>query len=113
MRPHRLLLYRRRRVLEDYMTADVAGMQMFRTNKQLGFKAIVELTRQKDPVILERTYDTYSKRHEAVDGQPLPCQAGIETMITGFHDTSIHEESRTAMPPVLSIHLSCRKPSND
>ena len=77
---------RNRRVLEDYMTAHVAGMQLFRTNKQLAFKAIVELTRQKDPVILERTYDTYSKQYEAIDGLPLLCQAGIESMITGFHE---------------------------
>ncbi len=77
---------RNRRVLEDYMTAHVAGMQLFRTNKQLAFKAIVELTRQKDPVILERTYDTYSKQYEAIDGLPLPWQAGIEGMITGFHE---------------------------
>ncbi|MGZ8424130.1 MAG: ABC transporter substrate-binding protein [Candidatus Binatia bacterium] len=77
---------RNRRVLEDYMTAHVAGMQLFRTNKQLAFKAIVELTRQKDPVILERTYDTYYKQYEAIDGLPLPWQAGIESMITGFHE---------------------------
>ncbi len=77
---------RNRRVLEDYMTAHVAGMQLFRTNKQLGFKAITELTRQKDPVILERTYDTYSKQYEAIDGLPFPWQAGIESMITGFHE---------------------------
>ncbi len=68
------------------MTAHVAGMQLFRTNKQLGFKAIIELTRQKDPVILERTYDTYSKQYEAIDGLPFPWQAGIESMITGFHE---------------------------
>jgi len=77
---------RNRRVLEDYMTAHVAGMQLFRTNKQLAFKAITELTRQKDPVILERTYDTYSKQYEAIDGLPFPWQAGIESMITGFHE---------------------------
>ena len=77
---------RNRRVLEDYMTAHVAGMQLFRTNKQLAFKAITELTRQKDPVILERTYDTYYKQYEAIDGLPFPWQAGIESMITGFHE---------------------------
>ena len=77
---------RNRRVLEDYMTAHIAGMQLFRTNKQLGFQAIIGLTRQKDPVILERTYDTYAKQYEAIDGLPFPWQAGIESMITGFHE---------------------------
>lgn len=77
---------RNRRVVEDYMTAQVAGMQLFRTNKQIAFKAIVELTRQKDPSILERTYDTYSKQYDAIGGYPLPWQAGIESMITGFHE---------------------------
>jgi NitT/TauT family transport system substrate-binding protein len=77
---------RNRRAVEDYMTAQVAGMQLFRANKQIAFKAIVELTRQKDPVILERTYDTYFKQYDAIGGLPLPWQAGIESMITGFHE---------------------------
>jgi NitT/TauT family transport system substrate-binding protein len=75
-----------RRVLEDYMTAHLTGMQLFRTNKQIAFKAIIELTRQKDSVILERTYETYAKQYEAINGYPLPWQAGIESMITGFHE---------------------------
>jgi len=77
---------RSRQVVEDYMTAQVAGMQLFRANKQIAFKAIVELTRQKDLVILERTYDTYTKQYDAIGGYPLPWQAGIESMITGFHE---------------------------
>ena len=77
---------RSRQVVEDYMTAQVAGMQLFRANKQIAFKAIVELTRQKDPVILQRTYDTYTKQYDAIGGYPLPWQAGIESMITGFHE---------------------------
>jgi len=77
---------RNRQVVEDYMTAQVAGMQLFRANKQIAFKAIVELTRQKDLVILERTYDTYTKQYDAIGGYPLPWQAGIESMITGFHE---------------------------
>jgi hypothetical protein len=44
------------------------------------------LTRQKDPVIFERTYDTYAKQYEAIDGLPFPWQTGIESMITGFHE---------------------------
>jgi hypothetical protein len=45
-----------------------------------------ELTRQKDPVLLERTYDSYSKQYNATGGVPLPWEAGIESMITGFHE---------------------------
>ncbi len=37
--------------------------------------------RSGDP---ERTYDTYSKQYEAIDGLPFPWQAGIERMINGF-----------------------------
>ena len=101
---------RNRRVLEDYMAADVAGMQLFRTNKQLAFKAIVELTRQKDPVILERTYDTYSKQYEAIDGLPLPWQAGIESMITGFHERFNPQGIKTAMLPLLLMRPLCKRP---
>ena len=32
------------------------------------------------------TYDTYSKQYDAIGGYPLPRQAGIESMITGFHE---------------------------
>ena len=41
------------------MTAVVEGMHIFRTNRETGYKAITESTRQKDPVLLERTYDSY------------------------------------------------------
>jgi len=37
-------------------------------------------------VILERTYDRYSKLCEAIDGLPLPWPAGFESRITGFHE---------------------------
>ena len=36
---------RNRRAIEDYMTAMVEGIRIFRTNKQAAFRAIVELTR--------------------------------------------------------------------
>jgi ABC-type nitrate/sulfonate/bicarbonate transport system substrate-binding protein len=77
---------RNRRVLEDYMTGVVEGMKIFRSDKQTAFKAITELTRQKDPVLLERTYDSYAKQYDAVGGVPVPWEAGIESMITGFHE---------------------------
>jgi ABC-type nitrate/sulfonate/bicarbonate transport system substrate-binding protein len=75
-----------RKVVEDYMTAVVEGMQIFRTNKQTAYKAIFELTRQKDPALLERTYESYSKQYDAIGGLPVPWEAGIESMITGFHE---------------------------
>lgn len=77
---------RSRKLVEDYMTALVEGMHIFRTNKQSGYRAITELTRQKDPVLLERTYEEYSRQYDAIGGVPLPWQAGIESMITGFHE---------------------------
>src|SRR6266567_5856869 len=75
-----------RKVVEDYMTAMVEGIQIFRANKQAAYRAIVELTRQKDPVLLERTYDSYAKQYDAIGGIPIPWEAGIESMITGFHE---------------------------
>ena len=77
---------RNRNVVEDYITAIVEGMQIFRTHRETAYKAIVESTRQKDPVILERTYDSYLKQYDAIGGLPFPWQSGIEGMITGFHE---------------------------
>jgi NitT/TauT family transport system substrate-binding protein len=77
---------RNRKVVEDYMTAVMEGMQIFRANKQTAYKAIAELTRQKDAVLLERTYDSYVKQYDAIGGVPVPWQSGIESMITGFHE---------------------------
>jgi ABC-type nitrate/sulfonate/bicarbonate transport system substrate-binding protein len=77
---------RNRKIVEDYMTAVIEGMQIFRTNKATAFKAIIELTRQKDPVLLERTYDSYSKQYDAIGGVPIPWESGIESMIIGFHE---------------------------
>lgn len=75
-----------RQIVEDYMTALVEGIRIFRTNKQVAFKAITELTRQNDPVLLERTYDSYAKQYDAIGGIPLPWASGIESMIIGFHE---------------------------
>lgn len=77
---------RNRKTVEDYMTAIVEGMHIFRTNKEIAYRVIVEATRQRDPIILERTYDSYLKQYEAIGGLPFPWQAGIEGMITGFHE---------------------------
>jgi NitT/TauT family transport system substrate-binding protein len=77
---------RNRKVVEDYITAIVEGMHVFRTKRDIAYKAISEATRQKDPVILERTYDSYLKQYDAIGGLPIPWQAGIEGMITGFHE---------------------------
>jgi len=77
---------RNRKTVEDYMTAVVEGMQIFRTNKEAAYKAIFELTRQKDPALLERTYDSYAKQYDAIGGIPVPWEAGIESMISGFHE---------------------------
>ena len=77
---------RNRNTVEDYMTAVVEGMQIFRTNKETAYKAIFELTRQKDPALLERTYDSYAKQYDAIGGIPVPWEAGIESMISGFHE---------------------------
>ena len=77
---------RNRKAVEGYITAIVEAIQIFRANREIGYKAIVEATRQRDPVILERTYDSYSKQYDAINGLPFPWQAGIEGMITGFHE---------------------------
>jgi hypothetical protein len=36
--------------------------------------------------VLERTYDSYAKQYEAINGVPTPWEAGFESMITGFHE---------------------------
>jgi ABC-type nitrate/sulfonate/bicarbonate transport system substrate-binding protein len=75
-----------RRLVEDYMTGVIEGMQIFRTSREKAYKAIFELTRQNDPVLLERTYDSYIRQYDAIGGVPFPWEAGIESMITGFHE---------------------------
>jgi len=82
----RLFRDRNRRIVEDYIGAIVEGMQLFRAHRDIGYRAIAEATRQNDPVILARTYDSYSKQYDAIGGLPYPWQAGIEGMITGFHE---------------------------
>lgn len=77
---------RHRKVVEDYMTALVEGMHVYRTNKRSAYRAITELTRQTDPLLLERTYNEYLRQYDAIGGVPLPWQAGFESMITGFHE---------------------------
>jgi ABC-type nitrate/sulfonate/bicarbonate transport system substrate-binding protein len=75
-----------RKLVQDYTTAVIEGMQIFRTNRDKAYKAIFELTRQKEPALLERTYESYMRQYEAIGGLPIPWEAGIESMITGFHE---------------------------
>jgi len=75
-----------RKLVQDYTTAIIEGMQIFRTNRDKAYKAIFELTRQKEPALLERTYESYMRQYEAIGGLPIPWEAGIESMITGFHE---------------------------
>lgn len=75
-----------RRLLEDYMTALVEGMHLFRTDKHVAQRAIMDLTRQKDSTLLDRTYAEYARQYEAIGGTPIPWEEGIESMITGFHE---------------------------
>ena len=42
-----------RKAVEDYMTAVIEGMQIFRTNREKAYRAIFELTRQKEPSYLK------------------------------------------------------------
>jgi NitT/TauT family transport system substrate-binding protein len=77
---------RNRKTLEDYMAALLEGMHVFRSNKQIAQRAIIDLTRQKDPLLLDRTYAEYSRQYEAIGGMPIPWEQGIESMITGFHE---------------------------
>src|ERR1700752_1491208 len=48
-----------RKVVEDYMTAIVEGIQIFRTNRQAAYRAIFGLTRPKDPGPPDGTFDSY------------------------------------------------------
>ncbi len=73
------------RILTDFMTAIVEAVHIFRTNKEAGYKAIVHLTRQKDPMLLEKIYRANLAQYDAIQGLPYPWQEGIESMITGYH----------------------------
>lgn len=73
------------RVLTDFMTAIVEAIQIFRTNKEAGYKTIMHLTRLKDPVLVEKIYKGNLAQYDAIQGQPYPWQEGIESMINGYH----------------------------
>jgi len=73
------------RVLTDFMTAIVEGMQLYRTSKEAGYRAIIQITRQNDPTLLDKTYKANLVQYDAIQGMPLPWQEGIESMINGFH----------------------------
>ena len=73
------------RVLTDFMTVVVEAIQIFRSNKEADYKAIIHLTRQKDPVLLEKIYKANLAQYDAIQGLPYPWQEGIESMINGYH----------------------------
>jgi ABC-type nitrate/sulfonate/bicarbonate transport system substrate-binding protein len=73
------------RLVEDYITAVVEGMHLFRTNREVAYKSIIQLTRQRDPALLERTYESYRKQYDSIGGLPYPWEDGMEKMISGFH----------------------------
>ena len=73
------------RVLSDFMTAVTEAIQLYRKNKEVGYRSIVQITRQNDPTVLEKTYRANLQQYDAIGGLPFPWQDGIESMINGFH----------------------------
>lgn len=73
------------RVLTDFMTAITEAIQLYRKNKEVGYRSIVQITRQNDPTVLEKTYRANLQQYDAIGGLPFPWQEGIESMINGFH----------------------------
>ena len=74
-----------RRVLTDFMSAITEAIQLYRKSKEAGYRSIVQITRQNDPVLLEKTYRANLQQYDAIQGLPFPWQEGIESMINGFH----------------------------
>jgi len=73
------------RVLTDFMTAITEAIQLYRKNKEVGYRSIAQITRQNDPTVLEKTYRANLQQYDAIQGLPFPWQEGIESMINGFH----------------------------
>ena len=73
------------RVLTDFMTAITEAIQLYRRSKEAGYRSIVQITRQNDPILLEKTYKANLQQYDAIQGLPFPWQEGIESMINGFH----------------------------
>jgi ABC-type nitrate/sulfonate/bicarbonate transport system substrate-binding protein len=73
------------RVLTDFMTAITEAIQLYRRNREVGYRSIVQITRQNDPIVLEKTYRANLQQYDAIQGLPFPWQDGIESMINGFH----------------------------
>lgn len=73
------------RVLADFMSAITEAIQLYRKNKEVGYRSIVQITRQNDPLLLEKTYRANLQQYDAIGGLPFPWQEGIESMINGFH----------------------------
>ncbi len=57
------------------------GLQIFKTNRQLGIKAIQKYARLKDADILD---DTYNQFRDAFDAIPYVSRAGINSLIAGL-----------------------------
>lgn len=73
------------RVLTDFMSAIVEAIQVYRTNREAAYRAIVKITRQNDPYLLDKTHKNNLAQYDAIQGMPFPWQEGIESMINGFH----------------------------
>lgn len=57
------------------------GLHIFKTNRQMGIKAIQKYARLKDPDILD---DTYTQFRDAFDAIPYVSRAGINTLIASL-----------------------------
>ena len=97
------------RVLTDFMAAITEAIQLYRMNKEVGYRSIVQITRQDDPMVLEKTYRANLQQYDAIQGLPFPWQDGIESMINGFHArfTPALIKNRDARP------TSTRRSSNE
>ena len=56
------------RVLTDFMTAITEAIQVYRKNKDAGYRSIIQITRQNDPVLLEKTYKANLQQYDAIQG---------------------------------------------
>jgi hypothetical protein len=57
------------------------GLYLFKTNRQIGAKAIEKYARLKDAEILD---DTYNQFRDAFDSVPYVSKAGINSLFAGL-----------------------------
>jgi len=74
-----------RDTLNRFMLSIVQSIKVFLERPEVAKAVIGKLTRESDPEILDRTYQTYLKQYQAIDGKPFPSVEGLNTMISGFH----------------------------